>query len=198
MNKTIWDRVLDFAMMVAAAMLYFKTAQVMTVFAPSVVFGYTGLEVLFGNVSALLVEGIVLALHFIPSMKKNDAAQAFKWFLFAISAFCQVVDGFVVQNTLSQQPESIQFVVSWGVPLIPTIIFLGLLVIGASNEEETAPRKPKKGIRRAWREFLDGSPERPERPENTVLSQDVQTTKAVKPSKNGESQEEDFTLRQGR
>jgi hypothetical protein len=135
-NKTIWDRVLDLAMLVAAIMLYFKTAQVMTVFAPSVVFGYTGLEVLFGQVSAMLVEGVLLALHFLPSVKKNEAAQAFKWFLFAISAFCQVIDGFVVQNSLESQPASIQFLVSWGVPLIPTLIFLGLLIIGKTDDGE--------------------------------------------------------------
>jgi hypothetical protein len=143
MSKSIWDRVLDLALLVSASVLYFKTAQVMTAFAPSVVFGYTGLEVLFGNINALLVEGIVLALHFIPSMQKNESAMFFTWFLFTISALCQVIDGFLMQNTLAQQPASIQFIVSWGIPLIPTIIFLGLLLIGQSAEKESVSNSQK-------------------------------------------------------
>jgi hypothetical protein len=186
-EKTIWDGVLGLSMFVAAAMLYFKTAQVMTVFAPSTMFGYTGLEVLFGNISALLVEGIIVALHFIPSVQ-NDSAKVFKWFLFAISGFCQVVDGFVVQNTLAQQPESIQFVVSWGVPLIPTVIFLGLLVIGANHGETAHIRKaskPFKGVRTMWREFLDGGGGRslPVAPAMQTLNEDVEQEKLDEPKK---------------
>jgi hypothetical protein len=185
-EKTIWDGVLGLAMFVAAIMLYFKTAQVMTVFAPSTMFGYTGLEVLFGNVSALLVEGIILALHFIPSMQ-NDSAKVFKWFLFSISAFCQVVDGFVVQNTLSQQPESIRFLVSWGVPLIPTLIFLGLLIIGVNHGKAEnrvrKPSKPFKGVRTMWREFIDGSNGKSV-PENPVYASEDNQEKLDEPKQN--------------
>lgn len=134
-NKTIWDRILGFAMLVAAAMLYTRTSEIMTAFAPKTVFGYTGLEPLFGNVSALLVEGVILGIHFIPSMKRNESAQFFKWVLFAISSASQVIDGFLVKETIGNQPEVIQFVVNWGVPLIPTIVFLGLLMIGAEAEK---------------------------------------------------------------
>jgi hypothetical protein len=158
-ERTFWDVVPKLAMIGAAIILYFKTAQVMTAFAPSVVFGYTGLEVLFGNLNATLVEGIILALHFIPSMQRNEAAKVFKWFLFGISALCQVVDGFLVQNTLAQQPESIQFIVSWGVPLIPTIIFFGLLTIGQSAGSVGKRKAPFKGIKHYlpdWKTLWDG------------------------------------------
>jgi hypothetical protein len=132
-GKNPWESILGIGIVVAAAMLFFKTAEVMSIFAPDTVFGYTGLQDMYGFVTALLVEGMCLALHFIPEMKINFPAQVFKWFLFAVSGFCQVVDGFIIQNTLANQPDSIKFLVEWGVPLIPTAIFLGLLIVGTGE-----------------------------------------------------------------
>lgn len=118
-------------------LMFSKTADLMAAFAPSSIGGYTGLEVVYGVAVALLVDGLVAAMKLkILFMGKAQSAIAWGWdiiltlFPFVISSFAQVFDSFLVRDTLQSQPETIQFLAAWGIPLVPALIVLGILIYG--------------------------------------------------------------------
>lgn len=172
-DSTFWKFFWDVAVVVAAAFLYFKTSEVMTVIAPLTLVGQTGLQTLYGLGVAALIEGICLAIHFIKAFRNNVAAQTYKWFLFGVSAFCQFMDRFFVLDTsiTSANIEFFKFL-TYG---IPVAILGGLLLVGKANEKRmvTERRRPFKGVVNYWDEFLHGSKE------STVLSQVVRQPKFV-------------------
>ena len=175
-DSMFWKFFVDAATVVAAAMLYFKTSEVMGAIAPLTLAGQTGLQVLYGLSVAALIEGICLAIHFIKGFKGNMAAQAYKWFLFAVSAFCQFMDRFFVVDTAttSANIEFFKFL-TYG---IPVAILGGLLLVARANDSQSVGKstnKPFRGVRTMWREFMDGSGSRnvPARPETQVFAEDV-------------------------
>jgi hypothetical protein len=111
---------------VAAVVLFFKTSELLTTFAPQTILGYKNLGGLYGMVCALLVEGLLAVTKWSLDKKDNSMAWAYKILLlivtFLISATAQVVDGLMIRDTLSQQPPIIQGIVLWGVPLVPSLI----------------------------------------------------------------------------
>jgi hypothetical protein len=111
---------------VAAVVLFFKTSELLAIFAPQTILGYTTLGTVYGMVCALLVEGLLAVTKWSLDKKDNSMAWAYKVGLlivtFLISAIAQVVDGLMIRDTLSQQPPIIQGLVIWGVPLVPSLI----------------------------------------------------------------------------
>lgn len=133
MNKTgSGDKVLDWVMIVAAIVMFFKTADVLGYFAPTSLAAIFGFDVsyLFGAVNALFVEATMLALHFNRRAHNHTPAKIAKWILLAISAACQVFDGFLTTNTLAQQSDELKFFFQYGVPSITTFVVIMLLAIG--------------------------------------------------------------------
>ena len=133
----------------AALLMYPKTAELISTFAPNTILGYTGNAILYGMVSALIVEGVIVAMKI--KMWIDPAKNLSEWFwdglVFAvaliISGAAQVFDGFVTKDTLIDQPYEIQFIVTWGVPLIP---FLVLALIASRAYISTAPGNLFQGI----------------------------------------------------
>jgi hypothetical protein len=183
-DSMFWKVFWDIAVVCAAAILYFKTSEVMTAIAPLTLLGQTGLQNLYGLGVAALIEGVCLAIHFIKAFRGNTAAQAYKWFLFGVSAFCQFMDRFFVLDT-SVTSANIEFFkfLTYG---IPVFILGGLLLVGKANEKRvnSTPQKPFKGVRTMWREFMDGSQE------NTGVSNKVvrQIEEILEPEKEVEEQ----------
>src|SRR5215211_5917745 len=91
-DNGFWTWFIDVATIIAAAMLYMKTSEVMTAIAPLTLLGQTGLQVLYGTITAALIEGVTLALHFVRGLRGSQNATVYKWFLFAVSGFCQFLD----------------------------------------------------------------------------------------------------------
>src|SRR5574341_1400305 len=116
------------------ALMFSKTVDLMSTFAPRTIFGYTGLAVFYGLAVGLLVEGALFVMKLtLPRAKK---VVDWLWTVavvvlpFAISGFAQVIDSIMVRQTLDQQPDWVQFMITWGVPSIPTAIIF--LLIGKS------------------------------------------------------------------
>lgn len=122
----------NFIFFVGSVLLFAKTSDLMTAFAPHSFMGYTGIESIYGFVAACLVEGVFVLTKILVSRSPN--ALAWMWNIvlivvtFAISALAQTIDSFVVRDTLSSQPSEIQLLVQWGVPMIPSLVVAIILV----------------------------------------------------------------------
>jgi len=127
-----------------ALLLFAKTTELMTAFAPKQILGYTGIEVFYGMACAIMVEGLFVTMSF--QIKKSPNPQAWTWNLaliaipFVISALAQPIDSFVMEKTITEQPAPIQFLVSWGVPMVPALI-MGLVLV--KNVLESVEDKPQ-------------------------------------------------------
>jgi hypothetical protein len=137
------------AFFLGSILLFSKTSDLMTAFAPSQILGYTGIGPLYGMCCALMVEGLFVAMKFaLPSSKSPGA---WLWnivliiFPFGISALAQTIDSFVVQRTLADQSPTIRFLVQWGVPMIPALI-VGLIL--AKSAIDNMPAEMIANVRR--------------------------------------------------
>ena len=129
--------VLEWIVFILGAVLMFaKTSELLSTFAPKEWLGYVGIESLYGAVSALMVEGLFVAIKLTNDPVLNGRNHSIsQWFTnavimvfpFVISVFAQPIDAFVIQGTLSNQPQELQVLVSWGVPMIPGLI-VGMLL----------------------------------------------------------------------
>jgi hypothetical protein len=157
-DSMFWEFVINAAVVVAAFALYAKTLEVMTALAPVTLVGQTGLSLIYGIIVASLIEGVTLALHFIKGFEGNVRAESYKWFLFLISTVCQFLDETLVKDTANRsEMEGLFSFLALGI--VPSIFF-GLLWIKGGATKRTgkpAQRKPFKGVRTMFREFLDGS-----------------------------------------
>ena len=160
-NNGSGDKWLDFAAYVLAAILFLKTADVLSYFAPQILNSILGFDVSFvyGSVCAVLVEGAALALHFNSRAGRSSAAQIVKWILLGISGACQVFDGFITAGNVAQMSDTLKFGLSYGVPLIPLAVLVMLFTIGKLPEDGTPP-KQWKGLRNivrpAWDKLING------------------------------------------
>ena len=134
------------AFLLGMALMFSKTVDLMTAFAPSTILGYEGVEVWYGVAVGVLIEGALFVMKLLLPRPKNVLDWLWNVVVilvpFALSGFAQVFDSFVVRDTLSQQPDSIRVLVAWFVPSIPTIImalFIGKAIF-ASMPAEIAPR----------------------------------------------------------
>lgn len=127
--------------LVAAVVLFFKTTELLSLFAPAEIFGYTGLEFLYGATCALLVEGLLVVTKWSLDKSDNPMAWAYKVGLlvvtFLISASAQIADGVLIRDTLDQQPYVVQLLIQVGVPLVPSVILA--LAAGKTVFEKMPP-----------------------------------------------------------
>ena len=115
-------------------LMFSKTVDLMSAFAPSSIMGYKGVETYYGLACGILIEGSLFVMKLLLSRSKNP----FDWIWnivvvivpFIISALAQVFDSFLIRETMQSQPQEIQIFVNWFVPSIPTIIMA--LMIGKS------------------------------------------------------------------
>lgn len=135
--------------LLGAVLMFSKTVDLMSAFAPRSFMGYVGVESFYGLAVGLMVEGMLVALKISLGKPKNVLEWGWNIMLivapFIISAFAQVFDSFIVRETLDKQPAEVQWLVTWGVPSIPTLI-VGLFVgksILASIPEDMFRRMPK-------------------------------------------------------
>ena len=134
---------------IAAAVLFLKTSEVLALFAPSTILGYSNIGWLYGGICALLVEGVLIASKYTLPSDRTGYAWLYNVMLivvtFSISAAAQITDGFMVKQTLADQPVAIQFIVNWGVPLVPSIVLALVLgkTIFATLPEDAAPKTAK-------------------------------------------------------
>lgn len=171
------DKALDIAMWVAAIMLWFKTVDVLSYFAPqalSAIFGFDT-SYIYGAISATLVEGAALALHFNRRARLSKTAQGVKWVLIAISGICQIFDGFIVTGNIVQMSDTLKIGLQYGVPLVPLFAMVMLAMIGVLPETGTRSRWKgvKNIIRPAWDRFMNGDGVVNPKSEVVALSQDV-------------------------
>ena len=139
----VWNGVF----IIAALVLFSKTADLFTAFAPSQLLGYEGIESYYGMVVALMVEGIFVASKFMIASSKNPIAWLWNFGLmvitFAISAVAQSVDSIVVAGTLASQPVEIQLAVTWLVPMVPAAV-VGMILLQGVIETIPPDFLPKK------------------------------------------------------
>lgn len=153
------DKVLDWVMILAALVMFIKTADVLGYFAPVALNGIFGFDVgyLYGAVNALFVEATMLALHFNRKAHSYTPAKIAKWILLAISAVCQVFDGFIATNTLAQQSDELKFLFQYGVPSITTLVIIMILAIGKLPDDgKTAAHVGLKNRLPNWNRIWNG------------------------------------------
>ena len=154
------DKILDWAVIIIAAILFFKTADVMSYFAPENLNYMVGMDIswLYGAVNALIVEGVALALHFNRRAALSGTAQIVKWALIAMSGSAQIFDGFLTTGAQSSMSEPLKFGLQFGVPLIPLIVLVLLFAIGRLPDDgsATAPRIGLKHRLPDWNRIWNG------------------------------------------
>lgn len=150
------DKILDWIVIIGALIMFIKTADVLSYFAPTNLNAIIGLDVsvIYGGISATLVEGAALALHFNSRAKLSVAAQVAKWTLMGISALCQVFDGYIATGSAAQMSDTLKFGLQFGVPLVPLIVIILLFAVGRLPDDGSE-RTPFVGIRNIVGPFLN-------------------------------------------
>lgn len=123
-------------------LMFSKTVDLLTAFAPTSFMGYVGVEGYYGLACGLLVEGALVVMKFLLPYSKNPAQWLWNAALiltpFLISALAQPIDSMIVRQTIVDQPQEIQLFVTWFVPSIPTLIigmFIGKSILDSMPEE---------------------------------------------------------------
>lgn len=147
----------DWAVVVLAVLLYFKTAEVLSYFAPQNVSAFAGMDVawIYGMITALFVEGVAIAFHFHPGARRHTPAKIVMWILIIISGICQVFDGKMVTDAISSMPEQQQVIFNYGVPLLPWFVIILLFMVGRipdANEDvvHTGFKNRLPNVKRWW------------------------------------------------
>lgn len=135
-NKRGSNGFVDAAVVVLAGLLFFRTADVLTYFAPPLLNDMVGADIswLYAFTMAFFVEGVALAFHFDPRAHAHTPAKIVKWVLLGISALCQVYDGNIVTNTIAEMSGPMKVGFQWGVPLLPIFVVVLLFFVGKLPE----------------------------------------------------------------
>lgn len=160
---------LEWAVFILGAILMFaKTSELLSAFAPREWFGFVEIESLYGAVSALMVEGLFVALKMANDPVLNGRPRTTGQWIgntvimlipFSISLLAQPLDAFVIQGTLASQPTEIQLLVSWLVPMIPGLI-VGLILMKSLLDNLPPEIQEKfRGAKSVW-----VSAEKPQKP----------------------------------
>lgn len=137
------DVILFGAFLLGAGLMFSKTSDLMTNFAPSEFMGYEDIELIYGIGVSLMVEGLMVAMKFKSMFQRAKNMIEWGWDVvltlvpFAISALAQSIDSFVIKDTLADQPGEIQLLIQWGVPAIPAVV-IGLIVVRGFIESAPA------------------------------------------------------------
>jgi hypothetical protein len=153
------DKVLDWIIIIAALVLFPKTADLLSYFAPSNMAYILGMDVswLYGMVSASLVEGALLALHFNPRARIHTPAKIVMWLLVGMSGAAQILDGFIATGNEANMSEPLKFALQFGVPLVPLIVLIMIVAVGDFPDiGNTAPRVGLKHRLPDWNRIWHG------------------------------------------
>lgn len=149
MNKQVGSGIkfADWAVVILAIVLFFKTAEVLAYFSPESLNSLIGMDVswIYGLVTAFFVEGVALAYHFYPGARVYTPAVVVKWVLIGISGICQVFDARIVTDTLANMTEAQKLFFQYGVPLLPWFVLILLFFVG--EIPNASQRKPFKGVK---------------------------------------------------
>lgn len=149
------DAIIEFltegAFWLAVLMTFLKTAELMTAFAPKVIFGFKGLEGIYGASCAALVDVLFAVLKY----RLQKIADSRAWlatimmavFLWGISALAQPLDTYVQSGRTGELPSELLFVLQYGVPAIPSIVLLILLVYSAYYKTAVSGPRPSQFVR---------------------------------------------------
>lgn len=178
----------DWAIVILAGLLFFKTAEVLSFFAPRNLNDIAGQDVswLYGLVTAFFVEGIAIAFHFYPGARKHTPAIIVKWILIALSGACQVFDGRIVTETIANMPDQQKLFFQYGIPLLPWFVIILLFFVGEIPNEAQTRRKGLKNYMPDWKVIWEGDKEENTEFPSKVVEQLEKIYDPVKPSKNGE------------
>lgn len=161
----------DWAVVILAGLLYFKTAEVLSYFSPQNINDIIGMDVswLYGYVTAFFVEGVAIAYHFYPGARKHTPAVIVKWVLITLSGICQVFDGKIVTETIASMPDQQKLFFQYGMPLLPWFVLILLIAVGEIPSGATQTRRV--GLKNRlpdFRRIWEGDPQ-----ENTEFSSKV-------------------------
>lgn len=166
---------LDWAFILGMIAAYPKTADLLSLFSPQILNDIFGMDMSlpYGGFCALLVEGVILFLHFDRRAHFSTSAQTVKWILTIISLGCQVFDGWVTTDTIAQQSDVMKAILSYGIPALPLLIAIMISTIGAlpEGDEVQVARKPRVGLKTRLDNFWYG--------ENTRVSVKVGEPKFI-------------------
>lgn len=182
-DSVFWGFFIDVAIVIAAFVMFAKTQEVMTYLAPKTLFGQQGLALIYGFAVAALIEGVMLALHFLKRYIGNNRAEGYKWFLFSVSVFCQFLDGSLFKTEKTQTEAFFAFI---AIGIVPAIMF-GLLWVKGGKKTVTA-RGPRKGIIPSLKETLYGSENTAVSPKEVAHTSNMDVEK-VKTRTNGKKEE---------
>lgn len=143
-----------------------KTADLLSLFSPQIlndIFGFD-MSLPYGMFCAAMVEGTILFLHFDRRAHAVATAQTVKWLLIGVSFLCQVFDGYVTTDSISQMSDTLKLVLQFGIPALPLIIAVMVSAIGALPDPDNTPAKPRVGLKKKIQNFWEGE-------ENTEFSQ---------------------------
>lgn len=144
---------LDWVIIAGMVAAYPKTADLLSWFSPTILDEIFGMKMalIYGMFCALMVEGTILFLHFDRRAHRSGSAQGVKWVLIAVSFMCQIFDGFITTDTISQMSSELRAVLTYGIPALPLIIAVMVASIGALPEdngtEATSVTKPRVGLK---------------------------------------------------
>lgn len=192
-NKSGNNGFVSAAVVILSLLLFARTADVLSYFAPTILNMMVGADVswLYGGVTAFFVEGVALAFHFDNRAQRHVPAQIVKWVLLAVSGLCQVFDGNIITDTMSQMSEPMKFAFQWGVPLLPLFVVVLLFFVGKLPENDKKSdfhgiKHILPDIKKLWDDGTVNAPA--SRIESSVLSQDVRQVKKIA-GKNGKHPE---------
>lgn len=122
-----------------ALMMFPKTVDLLSKFSPDEFLGYVGLAAYWAMGSALLIEGVMVVMKIKTWI--SPARNLIEWgwdailtlIPYILSMLAQIFDGMVVRETITQQPEEIQLLITFLVPALPGLM-IGLLSIFALVE----------------------------------------------------------------
>ena len=129
------DAFIDWAVFIGASgICMLRTIEIFSQFSPNKILGFEGVQTLYGIMSALLVEGLLVVVKISLSTTKN----AWNWvfnivligLLWGVSSAAQVGDYLLNSDKLAQLPPEIQAFVTIGIPLVPSIILLAVMIRG--------------------------------------------------------------------
>lgn len=187
----------DWAVVILAILLYFKTAEVLSYFSPKNINEIIGMNVgwLYGYVTAFFVEGVAVAYHFYPGARVHTPAIIVKWILIILSGICQVFDGKIVTETIASMPEQQRLFFEYGLPLLPWFVLILLIAVGEIPNDPHVRSKYWRGVKHLLpdvKRIWEGDPELQK--ENSEFSPKVaeqlkKNSDPVKPNPNGQDKE---------
>jgi hypothetical protein len=178
MNKNgSGNKGLDWVIVLGMLAAYPKTADLLSYWSPTFLNELLGMNVslFYGAFCAALVEGVVIFLHFDRRAHRLTSAQVVKWIMFGVSFACNIYDGFITTDTLSQMSTEMKVVLTYAIPALPLIIAALVASIGAlPDDDATFVPKPRVGLKGWLESFYYG-----DQPKDNTVSNSVSTPKEV-------------------